>query len=129
MLMRLRHEQPRHHQQHDLRQEQQREDAVGEQPRRGLAALAVDMGIGRNEGGVESALGEDRAKIVRQPQRHEKRVRHRPGAEDRREHDVARKACQPRKERIAADGEDTTEHQAASTASRQPLQNGANQRR
>ena len=107
---RLRHEQPGDHQQNQLRGKQQREDAVGEQSRRCLAALAVDMGIGRHEGGVEGAFGEDRAKMIGQPQRHEERVRHRPGAEDRREHDVARKAGQPRKQRIAADGEDTTEH-------------------
>ena len=108
---RLRHEQPGYRQQHDLRDEQQREDAIGEQPRRGLAAAAEDMGIGRNESGVESALGKDRTKTVRQAERHEKRVRNRPGAEDRRKHDIARKAGKPRKERIAADREDTSEHQ------------------
>ena len=52
-----------------MRQKQQREDAVGEQPRRGLPALAMDMGIGRDEGGVESAFGKDRTKMVGQPQR------------------------------------------------------------
>ena len=87
---RLRHEQQRHHQQYRLRDEQQRKDAVGEQPGRGLAALAMDVGVGRDEGGVEGALGENRPKIVRQPPRHVKGVGDRTGAEDRREHDVAR---------------------------------------
>lgn len=70
----------------------------------------MNMGIGRNEGSIESALGKNRTKVVWQPQRHEKRVRYRPGAEDRREHDIAREAGDPREERVAADGEDTTKH-------------------
>ena len=45
------------------------------------------------------------------------------GAENRGEHDVARKAGQPRKERIAADGENTTEH-APLLAHAAALQNG-----
>ena len=106
----LRHEQPGQRQQHELRDKQQREDTIGEQAGRGLAPFAVDMRIGRHERRVEGALGEDRAKMVGQAQRHEERVRHGTCAEDGREHDVARKSGQPRKERIAADGEDTTEH-------------------
>ena len=74
---RLRHEQPGDHEQHHLRQEQQREDAVGEQFCRHLALLAVDMGIGRHEGGVEGALGEDRAEMVGQAERDEEGVGHR----------------------------------------------------
>ena len=106
----LRHEQPGDDQQDDLRGEQQREDAVGEQLCAEVSLLAVDMRIGRHEGGVEGALGEDRAEMIGQPQRDEERVRHRAGAEDRREHDVAREPGQPRKQRIAADGEDASEH-------------------
>ena len=106
----LRHEQPGDHQQDHLRQKQQCEDAIREQARRRLAALAMDMRIGRHEGGVERALGEDGAKMIGQAQRHEKRVRHRAGAENGGEHDIARKAGQPRKERIAADREDASEH-------------------
>ena len=93
----------------DLRGKQQREDAVGEQSGRRFA-LAVQMRIGRHEGGVEGALGEDRAKMIGQPQRHEERVRHRPRAENRGEHDVARKSGQPREQRVTADGEDASEH-------------------
>ena len=59
-------------------QKQQGEDAVGEQLRRRLAALAMDMRIGRHERRVEGALGENRPEMIGQPQRHEKRVRHRP---------------------------------------------------
>jgi hypothetical protein len=75
------------------------------------SALPVEMRVGRHERRVEGAFGENRAEMIGQPQRHEERIRHRPGAEDRREHDVAREAGQPRKQRIAADGENTTEHQ------------------
>ena len=106
----LRREQPGKGKEHELRDKQQREDAVGEQLGGGFAALAVDMGIGRNKCGVEGPFGKDGAKMIRQAQRHEERIRHRTCAEDRREHDVAGKSGQPRKERVAADGEDTTEH-------------------
>ena len=105
----LRHEQPCDHQQHDLRAEQQGKNAVGEQLRRFFAS-AVQMGIGRHERGVERAFGKDRAEVIGQPQRHEERVGHRSRAEDRREHDVARKAGQPREQGIAADGENASEH-------------------
>ena len=94
-----------------MREKQQREDAVGEQPRRRRAALTADMGIGRNECRIEGAFGEDGAKMIGQPQRHEERVRHRPGTEDRGQHDVAREARDPREKRIAADGEDAPEHE------------------
>jgi hypothetical protein len=77
-----------------------------------LATLTVDVGVGRHKGGIEGALGEDRPEMIGQPQRHEEGVRGRPGAQDSRQHDVARKSGQPRKKRVAADGEDTTEHAA-----------------
>ena len=93
---RLRHERHRHRQQDHLRGEQEREDAVGEQPCRRFAALAMDMGIGRHEGGIEGTFGEDRAEMIGQPQRHEEGVGNRPGTEDRREHDVAREPGDPR---------------------------------
>jgi hypothetical protein len=93
-----------------LRQQQKREDAVGEQGGRFLAALAVNMGVGRHERRIEGAFGKDRPEMIGQAKRHEERVRYRACAEDRREHDVAGKARQPRKQGIAADGEDTTEH-------------------
>ena len=69
------------------------------------------MGVGRHERRVERAFGKNCPEMIGQPERHEKCVRDRPGAENRGQHDVAREAGQPRKERIAADGEDTTEHQ------------------
>src|SRR6187402_1062658 len=68
------------------------------------------MRIGRHEGGVEGALGEDRAKMIGQPQRDEKSVRDRAGAKNRGEHDVARETGQPREQRITADSEDASEH-------------------
>ena len=108
----LRHERQRDGEQHQLRQKQQREDAVGEQLRRGLTLLAVDMRIGRHEGSVERALGEDRPEVIWQSQRDEERIRHRTGAEDRRQHDVAGKSGQTRQQGEAADGEDALEHEA-----------------
>ena len=64
----------RHAEQHDLARQQQRENPVAEHPHRVGAAGDADARIGRNERGVERAFGEDRAEMVRQPQRHEKRV-------------------------------------------------------
>ncbi len=72
--------------------------------------FAVDVRVGRHKRRIERAFRENRPEVIGQAKSHEKRVRHRPGAEDRREHDVAREAGQPRKERVAADGKDTTEH-------------------
>ena len=103
------HEPPRHDEQNYLRGKQQREDAVGEQPRRRVA-LAVQMRIGRHEGGVEGALGEDRAKMIGQPQRHEKRIRDGSRAENGGKHDVARESGQPREQRITANSEDASKH-------------------
>ncbi|MFK4406846.1 hypothetical protein ABH991_003880 [Bradyrhizobium ottawaense] len=106
----LRHEQPGDDEQHHLRGQQQREDAVGEQLCRPLPLLAMDMRIGRHPGGVEGALGEDRAEMIGQPQRHEKGIGHGAGTEDRREHDVAGKPRQPREQRVTTDREDASEH-------------------
>jgi hypothetical protein len=107
----LRHEQPCDGQQHHLRQKQQGKDAVREQTGGRRPALAVHMRVGRHERRVEGTLGKNRPEVIGQPQGHEERVGHRTRAENRRKHDVARKAGQPRKERKAADGEDTSEHQ------------------
>ena len=107
---RLRHEQPGGDQQHHLRQEQQREDAVGEQLRRSFALLTMDMRVSRHERGIERALGENRAEVIGQAEGDEERVRHGACAEDRRQHDVARETGEPRKQRIAANGEDASEH-------------------
>ena len=102
----------RDREQHDLAREQQREDAVGEQLGRIGAALLADARIGRHEGGVERALGEDRAEMIGQPQRDEEGVGDRAGAEHRRQHDVAREAGEAREQREAADGEDASDHAA-----------------
>ena len=75
-----RREHQRDRQQHDLARQQQREDAVGEQPGALRAALLADAGIGRHEGGVEGALGENRAEMIGQPQRDKKGVGHGAGA-------------------------------------------------
>ena len=106
----LRHEQPCQDEQNQLREKQQGEDAIGEQSGRRLAAFTTDMRVGRHERRIECAFRENRPKMIRQAQRHEERIGKRPGAEDRRKHDVAREPSQPGEERVAADGEDTTEH-------------------
>ena len=99
-----------HRQQHDLARQQQREDAVGEQAGALGAALLADARIGRHEGGVERALGEDGAEMVGQPQRDEEGVGHRPGAEHRGQHDVADEAGDARQQRKAADRQDAIDH-------------------
>ncbi len=106
----LRREDQRQRQQHDLRREQQREDTVAETARRFRPALGANARIGRNEGGVECALGENGAEMVRQPEGDKERIGHRPGAEDRGKHDVTHKACQARQQRVAADGENLFDH-------------------
>ena len=103
-------ESKRRREQHDLHRQQQREDAIGEQPRRIRAARAADPRIGRHEGGVERALGEDRAEMVRQPQRHKERVGHRPGAQHGRQHDVAQEAGHARQQRNSTNCQDAIDH-------------------
>ena len=103
-------EQKRHGEQQRLGGKQHREDAVGKQPRRGAAAFAANARIGRNEGGIEGALGEDGAKMIGQAQGDKERIRYRSGTEDRRQHDVAQKSGDARDERQAADGHDAFEH-------------------
>ena len=120
----LRREQQRQRQQHDLRREQQREDAVAEQRRRLGSALGADARIGRNEGGIERAFGKDGAEMVRQPKGDEERVGDRPGAEDRREHDVAQKAGEAREQRKAADGENALDHCRLDTVPLVPRKRG-----
>ena len=46
-------------------------------PARSAPALLADAGIGRHEGGIEGALGENGAEMIGQPQRDEKGVGHR----------------------------------------------------
>ena len=107
---RLRREEERERQQHDLRREQQREDAVAEYLGRVLPLLGANARIGGDERGVERAFGEDRAEMVGQAKGDEKGVGDRAGAQDRRQHDVAEKAGNARKQRIAADRENPLDH-------------------
>src|SRR4030088_3516632 len=75
----------------------------------------MNVGVGRHECRVERAFANNRPEVIGQPQRHEKHISKRTCAEDCSEHDVAREAGEPRKQRVAADGEDTTEHQPIPT--------------
>ena len=120
----LRHEGPGDDQQDDLRDEQQREDAVGKQPCRLLPFLPMDMRIGRHEGGVECALGENGAEMVGKAEGDEEGVCDGTGAQDRREHDIACETGQPRKQGIAADSKNAPKHGPLSSVSR-----GASKRR
>ena len=106
----LRRENERQRQQYDLRREQQREDTVAEAAGRFRAALGANARIGRNEGGIECALGENGAEMIRQPESDEESIGDRPGADDGRKHDVTQKACQPRQKRVAANGENLPDH-------------------
>ena len=67
-------------------------------------------GIGRHEGSVEGAFGKDRAEMVGQPEGHKKSVGHGPGAEDRRQNDVAGKPGHPRQQGQPADRENAFDH-------------------
>ncbi len=108
----LRSEQQRQGQQHDLACQQQGENAVGKQAGPLRTPLLAQARIGRHKGGVEGALGEDGAEMIGQPQRHEEGVGGRPGAQHRRQHDVAEKAGDPREQRVAADREDAFNHRS-----------------
>jgi hypothetical protein len=93
-----------------LRGKKQRENPVAETAGCGLAALAGDARIGRYECGIERALGENRAEMVRQAECDEEGVGDRPGADDGRKHDVARKTGHARDQRVAANGENLADH-------------------
>ena len=100
----------RQHQQHDLGREQKGEDAVAEYLGGVLPLLGANARIGGNERGVERAFGEDGAEVVGQAKGDEKGVSNRAGAQERRQHNVAEKAGNARKQRIAADRENPLDH-------------------
>src|SRR3954469_15661113 len=85
----------------------------------------MQVGIGRHEGGVEGALGEDRAKMIGQPERDKECVRDRTGAKNRGEHDVARESGQSRKQRITANSEDASEHAMLLAHIRETVKSGS----
>ncbi len=67
-------------------------------------------GKGGHEGGVERALAEQAAEQVGQLERDEERIRHRPGAQHRRDQHIAREAQHAAGHGPAADGEDAAQH-------------------
>ncbi len=117
-LDRLRREDERQREQHDLGREQERKDAVAEKFSRIGAALGANARIGGNECGIERTFGKDGAEMVRQPKGNEERIGHRPGAEERREHDVAGKAGEAGEQRKAANGENPLDHWRLDTTAR-----------
>lgn len=92
--------------------EQERKDAIGEQPRGVDAVLLADAGVSRHEGGIERALGKNGAEMIRQPERDKERIGDRAGAENGRQHDIAHKAGNARQKCEAADREKASEHAA-----------------
>jgi len=78
------------------------------------------MGVSRHESCVEGALGEDRPKMIGQPERDKERIGDGASAENRGEHDIARESGDPREQRVSADGENTPQHQM-SLLPRMPL--------
>ncbi len=67
-------------------------------------------GIGRHIGRTEGALAEDGAKLVGQAKGDEKRVGERAGAQDRRDHQIAREPGQPRQRGEPAYGNEVSVH-------------------
>ncbi len=99
-------------QQHELRDEQQRENLAGE-----TLGLVGPLGrqhprIGWHIGGVEGAFAEDRAELIGQPERHHERIVDRAGPEHGGEHQIAAKAGETRQQREGGDGEEAAIHQA-----------------
>ena len=72
--------------------------------------LGMDSRIGWDEGRVEGAFGEDRAKMIGQAQSDKERIGERSGAEHRGQHNITQKPGDTRGERQAADSEDAFEH-------------------
>ena len=70
--------------------------AIGEELCRTGPALFADACIGGDESCVECAFGEDRAEMIRKPQRDKEGIRDRPRSEHGRQHHVAEKARDPR---------------------------------
>ena len=83
----------RQRQQDDLRQQQQREDLVGEVLRARLRPpVSRTREIGRHIGGVEGAFAEDGAEMIGQAQGDDEGVHHQARAQHAAEHDVAHEA-------------------------------------
>ncbi len=110
----LRRVQIRQRQQRQLRDQQQRENSARKNLRALLAFGDQHPRIGRHIGRTERALAEDGAKLVRQAKGDEKRVGQRAGAQDRRDHEIARESRQPRQRGEPAYGNEVSVHALAS---------------
>ena len=98
-----RHREQRDDEECHLDEEHQRRDAVGKGLRGRRAFRLEQTGIGRNEGVVERALAEYGAEMVRDAQRHDECVSHRPDAHHRGDDDIAQEPGDARDERPTAD--------------------------
>ncbi len=106
----VRHQRQGEVQQHELNDQHQGEDPVGEAPGGPRGARLREGCIGRDEGGVERPLAEDRTEVVRQAEGDDEGVGDRPGAHDGRHHHVPGEAGDAGDERPPADGEDGADH-------------------
>ena len=106
----IRHADKRRREQRQLHDQHQGEDPVGEELRRRRPVRLTGRRVGRHEGGVEGALAEDGAEVVRQAQRHDEGVGDRADAHHGGDDDVADESCDPGDERPAADGQDLLQH-------------------
>ena len=66
---------------------------------------------GRHQGGVQRALGQQPPDDIDQLKRHQERIGHRAGAEQRRDHGIAREAEQPRGQRSRGYREEGADHE------------------
>ena len=107
----LAREDPCQQQQDHLRGQQQREDLTGEMLRLRGAFRLENARIGRHIGGVERALAEDGAEMVRQAESDVESIRQPARAEHGAEHHVAQETREPRQEREAADREKMLVHE------------------
>jgi hypothetical protein len=74
------------------------------------AIVVPDAQIGRHQRGIQRTLGQRSPEDADALKRHQECIRHRPRAEQRRHHGVARKSQQPRGERSGGDGEEGADH-------------------
>lgn len=105
----------RHHQRDDDRDRDQRhadraEHASCEGGGGRLAAALADAQPGRDQGRIQRALAEQAPHNVDELERGQERVRHRPGAEQRRDQGIAGKAQQPRGQCSRRNGQEGADH-------------------
>ena len=92
------------------------EQPPGKRRRRGRALGLADPQIGRHQRRIQRALGEQPPHHIDELERDQKRVRHRAGAEQRRDQRIPGKAEQPRGQRARGHREEGADHGHVITA-------------